>query len=1614
MTSLSESARSSGAAAARPDAPLDPTVDATVDAGNDVLSRFHPVVAAWFRATFGHPTEPQLRGWPRIADREHTLIAAPTGSGKTLAAFLACLDRLIRQGLAEGLPERTQIVYVSPLKALGNDIHRNLEVPLAELGEAFTAAGLELPPIRTAVRSGDTPASERQKMARRPPHILITTPESLYILLTSERGRANLAEVETVIVDEIHAMAGDKRGAHLALTLERLERLVAGNGGATPVRVGLSATQKPIELIARMLVGTRHELPHIVDGGHARTLDVAIEITDDELGAVASREQMGRVYDRIAELVAEHQTTLVFVNTRRLVERVSHALEERLGEDQVVAHHGSLSRKIRFAAEQKLKHGQVRCAVATASLELGIDVGCVDLVVQLGSPRCIATLLQRIGRSGHSLGATPKGRLFALTRDQLVECAALVRAVQARALDAIEPAPAALDILAQQIVAAAASAEIGEDELFELVRGAYHYGELDRAEFEQVLVMLSEGVSDRRGRIGTHIHWDRVNGRIKAKRGARLAAITSGGAIPDNANYQVTLMPDEARIGEVDEDFALDSMAGDVFLLGNQPWRILRVETGRVLVEDATGMSPTVPHWFGEAPGRTFELSEEVGALRAHIEHMHAGGADEAEMAAWVANEACLSEEAGAQLVAYLLAARAALGTLPTTRRIIAERFFDEGGGMQLVIHSPLGARINRAWGLALRKRFCRSFNFELQAAATDDGIVISLGQPHSFPLESVFAFLTEGTVEDILVQAFLDQPMFEIRWRWNATRSLAVLRRAGGKKIAPHILRMRANDLLSVVFPQQQACLETIVGDREVPDHPLVKETVRDCLTEAMDIERLRALIAGIEAGEIEVLGRDTVTPSPLSHELINANPYAFLDDAGLEDRRTRAVSLRRSLPAQGDATALDPAAIAQAEGEARPVVRDIDELHDALLALYLVPAALGRGLGARAGTVSAAEGDGGHLADELFERLVSDGRATRLVHRVGEREHVAWVAAERLPLARAVLPEARPLPALPALPFTVEVPEPEAVHIKIIGAHLDHSGPRTGRALAAALGLAEDQVLAALFALENDGAILRGSFSPGAPAADASTDDLDIEWCNRRILARIHRLTISRLRSEVEPVSAAALMRFLFRWQRVTHDNRLAGSEGLHVIIEQLQGFETAAGAWEREVLSARLHDYDPTWLDSLCLSGQVAWCRLSPRRAGAGATAGSNEVAGEAGATAAATTAAATTDATGADEHDGDDAAATDERPGSAEGKAGGRVMPTRAAPLALLLRRDIDWLRAPAAKHHALGDPGAGGARADDGRADDDLGVSALVAGLGDSARAVHAHLRASGASFLAEIAQGTGLAPDQVEDGLWALAQAGLATADGFAGLRVLVDRERGESRSLFDAMGQPANSQRVAPRASSWQNAIRKARRRERRRPVHAVRSLPAAAGRWSLLGPPDPAAGDVEASARQLLGRYGVVFRDLLVRESNLPPWRELLGCLRRLEARGEIRGGRFVRGFVGEQFALPEVVDGLRTMRAAPAVDELVRIPATDPLNLVGITSGGAKVPAVMGNAVLYRNGVPIASLEAGQVVTRAELDEGARVDEDLLYHPPPRRPQPAPRPSPQMGLPLSLPAS
>ena len=1393
------------------------------------LSGFHPAIARWFTDRFAEPTEPQRRAWPLIQGGRNALIAAPTGSGKTFAAFLAAIDSLLRQGLDGTLGDETQVVYVSPLKALSNDVQKNLAEPLAEIRRTLEALCLPDVDIRTLVRTGDTPAPERQQMVKRPPHVLVTTPESLYLILTSERARDMLRTVRTVIVDEIHAVARDKRGSHLALSLERLEHLA----GRRLQRVGLSATQKPIEDIAAFLAGTRHPTPDtcIIDAGHARSLDLAIEIPSSPLEAVMAAEVWDEIYERLVQLIGEHRTTLVFVNTRRLAERLTLHLSERLGADQVTSHHGSLSKEKRLDAETRLKEGKLKALVATASLELGIDIGAVDLVCQIGSTRSIATLLQRVGRSGHHLAAVPKGRLFPLSRDELLECAALVRATHERKLDRLVIPEHPLDILAQQIVAAAAGDEWEEDRLYELVRGAHPYRELTRKDFDDVVRMLAEGFTTRRGRRGAYLHHDGVNRRVRARRGARLAALTSGGAIPDLGDYRVVLEPTETFVGTLNEDFAIESMPGDIFQLGNTSYLIQKIEGGQVRVVDAHGQPPSIPFWLGEAPGRTPELSEEVSRLRQDIGDRLA---DPGSAVAWLASAIPgLPEAAARQLVDYLDASKKILGVIPTQQTLVLERFFDEAGGMQLVLHAPFGSRVNRAWGLALRKRFCRSFNFELQAAATEDAIVLSLGPQHSFPLEDVFQYLKPETAEHLLVQAMLDAPMFGSRWRWNATRALAVLRARGGRKVPTPLQRMEAEDLIAAVFPDQLACPENLVGDREIPDHPLVNQTIADCLLEAMDFPGLKRVLEEMAAGRFTLVARDTTEPSPLSHEVINAKPYAFLDDAPLEERRTQAVITRRGLDVKTaeEFGKLDQAAIDRVKEEAWPDVGSADELHDALLVMGAIPNAEG-------GTRNAER-------QEYFEELVRAGRAGTLLH-----EPRLWIAAERLPMLRAAFPEAPCEPALAA-------PDRERARVwtredalrELVRGQLEVVGPTTAAELARALGVPVSDVDFALGALEHEGFVLRGRFTPHVA---------ELEWCERRLLARIHRYTLDRLRREIEPVSAADFMRFLCRWQRAAPEARAEGPEGLAAVLELLDGYEVPAGAWESDVLPARLGEYDPLWLDGLCLSGEIAWGRLSPA--------------------------------------------------GPSNGHKSG---PIRTTPIALFRReRGAVWQALTAQP-----DPAA--------------------LPLSHSGRAVLDVLDDRGASFFGDLVSATGLLRTEVEKGLGELVAWGLVTSDSFAGLRALL-----------------VPSDRRRP--------IRGFRRRGRIAPFGVE-----TAGRWSRVRPGSPLPEDqiAVAIAWQLLRRYGVVFRRLVARETLLAPWRDILRVYRRLEARGEIRGGRFVGGFSGEQYALAEAVGLLRAVRREEAKGELVTVSGADPLNLVGIITPGDVVTGLATNRVLYRDGIPVA---------------------------------------------------
>lgn len=1530
---------------------------------------FHPLLERWFRSRFAAPTDPQEQGWPHIAAGEHTLIAAPTGSGKTLTAFLACIDRLLKRALAGELRDEVSVVYVSPLRALSNDMHRNLEEPLAEIlalasgdsdgrfresvqandagdsesGRAGSQSSRKAPTplIRVGLRTGDSTPAQRAKLVRKPPHILVTTPESLYLMLTAMRGREALANVETIIIDEIHALVRDKRGSHLSLTVERLEALV----GRPLQRIGLSATQKPIERVAQYLVGAgtrmdagvekQSELAsaspqpdeptasgdlntlagtragsgsvpaspvdtrpattspsaapcRIVNVGHARQLDLAIETPPSPLGAVCMHEQWAEVHQRLIELIGQHRSTLIFVNTRRLAERLTHELTELLGEDAVGSHHGSLSAEMRLKVERRLKAGEIKAVVATASLELGIDVGYIDLVVQIGSPRAIATFLQRIGRSGHSLGLIPKGRLFALTRDELMECMGLMRGVKHGRLDAIAIPPAPLDVLAQQIVAEVAAKEWDADALFEMFRRADPYKSLERHEYDETLRFLAEGVPTSARTIPAYLHYDQVNRRLRARPGARIAAISNAGAIPEVGAYRVVTEGEATVVGTVDEEFAVESARGDVFLLGNNSWRILHVRGSDVTVADAHGAPPTIPFWQGEAPGRTIELSHEVTLLREEFERRLD---DRAALEAWLIDETKIDPFAAGQIIAYVAAQKGALGVLPTGRTVIFERFFDETGGMQLIVHAPFGMGVTRAWGFAMRKRFCRSFDFELQATADDDGFILSIGPQHSFPIESLFPMVTRANARGLLEQSALRTPVFQIRFRWAATRALLVLRRKNGQKVPPALQRFRADDVLSAIFPQLTGCQEHNHGEMTLPDHPLARQAMEDALHEFMNLDGLHAVLERVEAGEIQFLARDTREPSPFCYELLNSNPYAFLDGGEVQERRARAVQTRRSLTVESvdDLSRLDPEAIAQVRREAQPLVRSADELHDLLLSRIVLP--LGRnGLSEGVAQRERAQAGDGLVAlfeadpawNDWYAELERTRRAATLTLPDGRR---AWVAAERLPAALAAFPASNPVPALVVPPGVRQTCEDVEARVAMIRGLIETCGPITADRLASELSLTASQAAAALEALEGEGAVLRGRFegsvaaSPSAPplsnAPSASPDALfPPEWCHRRLLARIHRLTMDGLRKQIEPVAPETFIRFLLQQHGIVGDNRRTGPNGLFEVVSMLQGIDVPAAAWESDLLSPRLQGYSPAWLDELCLSGEIGWGRLFPPNA-----AGRN--------------------------------------------RAGANL--TRVVPVSLFARSDLEWLLA------RTGD--------------------VVAEELGGYATEVHSLLANHGALFAGDLLSASRMLPSHLREALGELVARGLVTADGFSGLRDLLgdrlDGDRGAARHREMGAARKRITPRGAGRWASW------------RRPAHV-----------------DDANDDarrtfVEEWGWQLLRRWGVVFRDLLEREDGAPSWFELLQVFRKWEARGELRGGRFVSGVAGEQFALSDTIRVLRQLRDEKPPRALVVLSAADPLNLVGVLTSHPRIPRIASNRVAYIDGVPVAALQGGEAL-------------------------------------------
>ncbi len=1492
-----------------------------------VLDAFHPAVRAWFAERFGEPSPAQLAGWPVIAACDEppghdVLLCAPTGSGKTLAAFMWAIDRLFRDAERGALSDHVSVLYVSPLKALANDIRINLEEPLAGIREsALRLAGGRsahgaICEVRAGLRTGDTPAHERSAMLRRPPHILVTTPESLFILLTSPRFRRSLGAVRYVIVDELHALAPNKRGAHLMLTLERLERMVRLGGAARPARIGLSATLNPIERLAQFLAGVevdrggaRRPRPVKVVRAdeRARRMDLAVIAPGPELGPLATHQHWEAMYDAVAALVRAHRTTLVFTLSRRWAERIALNLQKRVGEDAVMAHHGSLARAERLAAEQRLKRGELRAIVATASLELGIDVGAVELVCQIDSPKTISAAIQRIGRSGHRLDATPKGRLFALTLDDLIECAAAVRAIRGGRLDEVEIPTGCLDVAAQQIVAIAAEEdEISESDLLAVLCGAYNFAGLDRAALRRLLEQLAAELPARVQGAAPKIFYDRAGARVRPRRGARLAAITSGGTIPESGNLDVVIASEGRRIGDVEEDFAQESSRGDIFALGSMPWRILGISRNRLMVEAAPGMAPSLPFWQTEAAGRSPALSAEISALRSEIAERIARGGDDGA-AAWLAEECALEPGAARQAVDYVRRGAAALGAIPGPRTLVVERFFDGLGGTQVVIHSPLGMRFNRGLGLALRKRLCQSFDFEIQASAIDDAVLLALNARHSFPLEALLAMLSARSVRRVLEQALLAAPMFEVRLRHVATRALAVMRAMRGRKVPAWIQRLRAQEVAAAIFPQRDACFENRPPEIELPDHFIPDETMRECLTESTDAARLEELFAGIERGAVQVVTVDAVAPSVFAHRVLLAWDYSFLDDGERANRRSRTVTLNRAMAEDvlrtedlSEMLAADAIESVAAEASGRALARrarDRDELYQVIHAHgALRPQALAERVAGDAGA--------------MLAELELEDRVVRVRVAPGAPEEV--VVSEDAPLFAAAYPHALFEPPSAAQRGEGAV-EPEEAARELVRRALATSGPVEVAELGARLSMPAVALERHLPALEAKGLVFRGHFIPRRPSLDASAAERRAgaaarieQWCDRYNLEKIHRLTLNRLRSEIEPCADHEYAAFRLRWQHVGGAGISADQSGVSAVLDQLSGVALSPELWERAILPTRVPGYRPEWLDLLCLGGELVWAAMP-----------------------------------GGEALDEAPARITFLRRRRAAGVRGEAQARELAAQIADHDERTVFLALA------------AGGAQY--------LDELAERAGLAERV-ALAALWRLAAAGRVSN----DSFAPLRL---LWAAPEALRAIAPGTGDRRAarhdaaLRARLRSSVAGRWSALGGSAG---VAG-ATDVSTASRTASDGHRE-------EAPAAAG-----------SGGGRDLAREraltLLERNGIVAREMLALESTPASWHESSFALRRLEYAGAIRRGYFVRSLSGEQYALPAALEMLAAARNLnPARERPVALSAADPANPYGAMLPGCGVARDAANFVVLRAGRVVMGLAGRALIAADALDDEA----------------------------------
>jgi len=1173
----------------------------------DPLGSFSAPTREWFTASFPAPTQAQAKAWAVTARGASVLVSAPTGSGKTLAAFLAALDRLFAVAVPTQRLARTRVLYVSPLKALAYDIDRNLRAPLAGITRAAQRSHTPVPPLEVAIRSGDTPAEERRRQARTPPDILITTPESLFLLLTS-RARETLAAVDTVIVDEVHALAGTKRGAHLALSLERLEALTAERRGAPLQRIGLSATQRPLAEVARFLAGGAPQadggwvqrLMEVVDVGATKDLDVEIVVPVEDMGRLGElleeplagpslgqgesrRSIWPAVQPRILDLVEAHRSTIVFCNSRRLAERLCGRLNELATEraavdgqaeaDVVVAraHHGSVAREQRVLIEEELKAGRLPCVVATSSLELGIDMGAVDLVVQVESPGSVASGLQRVGRAGHQVGAASVAKIFPKYRGDLVECAVVLRRMRDGAIEATRYPRNPLDVLAQQVVAAVAMDPWGVDDLLTLVRSCANFAELTRGQLDGILDLLSGRYpSDEFAELRPRLNWDRVEDRLVGRPGAQRLAVTSGGTIPDRGLYGVFLAGDAPgrRVGELDEEMVYETRPGETFTLGSSTWRIEDITRDQVLVTPAPGQPGKLPFWHGDAIGRPVEVGRAVGAFLREV-----GGGQPADVAIeTLAERYGLDELAAANLVAYVAEQRESGGLVPSDRQIVVERFRDEIGDWRVCVLSPFGRRVHAPWALAIRRRIRERLGYDVQTMEADDGIVLRLPEADDVPpLDAIMIDADE--VEELVVAELSGSALFGARFRECAARALLLPRRRGGSgggigRTPLWQQRQRAADLLSVAS--------------RYGSFPILLETYRECLRDVFDLPALQELLSGIASRRVRVSQIETPVASPFASSLLfdYIASYMYEGDAPLAERRASALSLDRELLAELLGSA-----------ELRELV-DVDALNELELELArLTPQRHARS----ADAVHDLLREVGDLTLEEVEAR-SDGDAQawlaelergRRVYRLRVAGEERWAAAEDAARFRDALGVPVPLGFPEAFAEPVERPT-----VDLVARFARTHGPFVARAVATRLGLPSDAVELALKELEREGRVVPGEFRPGRSG---------LEWCDAEVLRKVRRRSLAVLRKEVEPVEPAALARFLPAWQGI--DGRVSGVDRTAEVVEQLSGCPLPASVLERDVLAARVRSYSPAWLDELTASGEVVWVGRGPLGSGDG---------------------------------------------------------------------------------------------------------------------------------------------------------------------------------------------------------------------------------------------------------------------------------------------------------------------------------------------------------------------------------------------------------------------------